>query len=411
MPRNISRFSYWIIWLGLFCGASATLGASAKLEASAGAEPNNEFLAKHWPDKIAPQGAAPTHWTEIEKSLSPQDCASCHPAQYSDWQNSQHSKSMGPGITGQLVEMFDTDPATADLCLSCHAPLSEQQNIHFVPGQGWTPNPLFKPEMQQHGMMCASCHVREHQRFGPPRLASPNQLGRIGETMPHGGFIAEQAFEASEFCKGCHQFSQDDYRLNNKLIEDTYAQWKASRYAAQGVQCQNCHMPERKHLWRGIHDREMTASGISIETILHGDDESLIEATIRIANTGTGHHFPTYITPKVFVKGRLLVNGVAITQSEQVYTIGWESFDLATETYDTRLAVDEVISISYQFPRMTGVTHLEVEVVVDPDHWYRRFYENMLMNGSAGKGEEAIRQAHTESSQSSFTIYSQRFAL
>ena len=82
--------------------------------------------------------------------------------------------------------------------------------------------------------------------------------GEVAEDGPHGGFTVSKAFEDSRFCAHCHQFPDDGPRIAGKLQEDTYQQWLASDYARQdaGKQtCQSCHMPDRKHLWRGIHDR------------------------------------------------------------------------------------------------------------------------------------------------------------
>jgi len=43
------------------------------------------------------------------------------------------------------------------------------------------------------------------------------------------------AFLSSEFCQSCHQFAPDGLALNGKLLENTYAEWKASRFAPEGV--------------------------------------------------------------------------------------------------------------------------------------------------------------------------------
>ena len=61
--------------------------------------------------------------------------------------------------------------------------------------------------------------------------------------------------------QSCHQFTPDGFALNGKLLETTYNEWKASRFAREGVQCQDCHMPDRRHRWRGIHDPDDGALG------------------------------------------------------------------------------------------------------------------------------------------------------
>lgn len=60
-------------------------------------------------------------------------------------------------------------------------------------------------------------------------------------------------------------------------------------------------MPGRKHLWRGIHDPEITASGLTAKVEANQD-----KAVFTITNTGVGHVFPTYVTPKAVLHAVLL---------------------------------------------------------------------------------------------------------
>lgn len=404
------RLAYFCTLL-LLCVARCSTADAAEQSSEAATE---MFLKQHWPLAIEPQGEPDIALSELEKSLAPESCGICHVEQYQDWQTSMHSRSMSPGIVGQLVEMVTDDPATARLCWSCHSPLAEQQDLAYSMEEGWQDNPVFDPRLQKHGIMCASCHVRSRQYYGPPRKGSATITGKIEELLPHGGFVAEVAFTKSAFCKGCHQFAQNDYALNGKLLENTYAEWAASQYADDGTQCQGCHMPDRRHLWRGIHDADMVKSGVTIGVSLVKQDHrpgQLVDATITIKNSGVGHKFPTYITPKVFVRGRLLTEtGEQIDASLQEYVIGWESYDLAVEAYDTRLSPGQQIQISYQYPLPDKGTSLQIEVVVDPDHWYRRFYQNIL-NSGGGAGREILTEALDLSRRSSFSIFDKVFPL
>ncbi|MBI3628436.1 MAG: cytochrome c554 and C-prime, partial [Candidatus Rokubacteria bacterium] len=83
-------------------------------------------------------------------------------------------------------------------------------------------------------------------------------------SLPHNGVTRTPAFLRSEFCASCHQFGADGFALNGKLLENTYEEWRASPAARAGRQCQDCHMPDRRHLWRGIHDPDMVKSGVEI---------------------------------------------------------------------------------------------------------------------------------------------------
>src|SRR3972149_4806383 len=114
-----------------------------------------------------------------------------------------------------------------------------------------------KPPRQEHG---ARGEGPAPRAAGPPGV--PARRGRGGspasepprERLPHNGAPRTPAFLRAEFCRDCHQFPPDGFALNGKLLENTYAEWKASPFARAGVQCQDCHMPDRRHLWRGIHD-------------------------------------------------------------------------------------------------------------------------------------------------------------
>src|SRR5207247_304862 len=137
---------------------------------------------------------------------------------------------------------------------------------------------------------CGTCH--------------PAQLADWRTTA---GVTLTPAYLASEFCRGCHQFGPEGYALNGTLLENTYAEWKASRFAAAGVQCQDCHMPDRRHLWRGIHDADMVRGGLTItlvETPPHA--AGTVAARLVVENSGVGHRFPTYVTPLVLLRAELV---------------------------------------------------------------------------------------------------------
>jgi len=79
--------------------------------------------------------------------------------------------------------------------------------------------------------------------------------------LPHNGATYTGAYERAEFCAACHQFGPRGPSLNGKPLENTYEEWRTSPAARRGLACQSCHMPDRRHRWRGIHDPEMVKSG------------------------------------------------------------------------------------------------------------------------------------------------------
>ena len=376
----------------------------------------SEFLDRHWQTTIPLQGEPPADFSDIEFSLDPARCGLCHEQQFQDWQTSFHAHAMGPGILGQINDMVGNDNAQAQICWSCHTPLAEQQTVLKI-GNTWQANELFDEKLQHAGLICAACHVRQHTRYGPPRTAAPKELGLIDDGyQPHNGFIATTAFSNSAFCANCHQFKDDGLALNGKLLENTYKEWQESRYAEQGIHCQNCHMPDRRHTWRGIHDPVMTKQAIAIEVETAeklyrlGD---LYEARIKITNSGAGHYFPTYVTPKVFVRALLLDDdGVMIDDSLQEAVIGRETTpNLSQELYDTRIAPDDHVNIIYREALRGKPARLKISITVEPDHFYERFYQLRLANMEEGPNAELLRQALANARQSHFTLFEQDYPI
>lgn len=399
-----------------------------------------EFLKKHWQTPIPPQGKAPAHLSSVEGSLEPESCGVCHRIQYQDWSDSLHSKSMGPGVRGQTVELIQSDPKTALLCYSCHAPLSEQhEKVVDKPGNRTAPakrrrhvsgllpsgsenekrpelklktNHSFSASLQQKGVSCAGCHVRGHQRFGPPKRDGSIENSAPAAQLPHGGAVRTTAFERAEFCKGCHQFTEDGYALNGKLLENTYNEWKDGPYAREGKSCQSCHMPERRHLWRGIHDPGMVKQGIAVRLLLdkkHYRVGEQLRAEITLANIGVGHNAPTYVTPKIVVRFELVdVDGKPVENSAQEERIGWEvSLDLTQELFDTRIPPGESRTVRYAGAiDRVGLT-LRTSVIVVPDDFYIRFFEATVPKARSKEAKAMLELAIREARARSFTLYTE----
>jgi len=373
-----------------------------------------EFIREHWRRPIAPQGEAPERFSPIERSLAPSSCGSCHPAQLADWRTSLHAKSMGPGIAGQLLEMLRADPAAARSCFTCHAPLAEQ--VPLLRGaEGFVPNPALDEAIRSEGIVCAGCHVRRHQRFGPPRRAGTVAGPAPGDRLPHDGVVRSGAFLRSEFCASCHQFTPDGFALNGKLLENTFEEWRASPAARRGQQCQDCHMPDRRHLWRGIHDPAMVRSGVEITLTAArpryrpGDE---LRATLTIASVGVGHAFPTYVTPRILVRAELLgADGRPVRGSAEERAIGRDvPLDLSREIADTRIPAGGRFTLAYVRRLNRPGLRLRVDVTVFPDHFYTGFFESLLASG-AGAGTAQIQEALDASRRSAYTIFDRELPL
>src|SRR5213593_933246 len=401
------RSRAWPAWALLVAGCAAgALGARA--------ESVESFVARHWAVPLAAQGPPPARFTPLEASLAPEACGACHPAQLADWRTSLHSRSMGPGVAGQLVEMLESDPRSALSCFTCHAPLAEQAP-RVADGARARANPVYDAALGARGLVCAGCHVRAHQRFGPPRRDGSLTPTAPSETLPHNGVTRAPAFLRSEFCQSCHQFTADGFALNGKLLENTYNEWKASRFAREGVQCQDCHMPERQHLWRGIHDADMVRSGLTITAAAGAaryrpGDVAVV--TLSVTSTRVGHAFPTYVTPRVVLSAELVDGaGQVLAGSRREKIVGREvALDLSREAFDTRLRPGQSVILAYRMKVPGPGMRARLAVVVEPDAFYVGFFETLLRQG-AGRGEPHIRKALEAARRSPLSVFERELPL
>jgi hypothetical protein len=394
------------------CGERDGVPAASLAPVAEGASASAAFLERHWARPLAPQGKAPPAFSPLEASLSPADCGTCHADQFRDWQTALHAHAMGPGLIGQLVNMGPEARDEHQDCIRCHAPLAEQADSLAIAlatsAANHAPTSQPRPALHEQGVVCAACHVRTHTRYGPPRRDGSAPAST--ENLPHGGFVVSQAFSDARFCSACHQFQPDEFALNGKLLENTYEEWKNSPQAAAGQSCQSCHMPARRHLWRGIHDPEMVRSGVRFTP----DEIELTSGTLRtglsVRNTGTGHYFPTYVTPRVVAeieqvdaKGHFLPKTRGDRSIQRQVPV-----DLSHEIADTRLPPDGELHLDYALPRDPRATAVIYRLRVEPDEFYARFYRALLADGGAGKGKKQIQDALRQAESSGFVAFEVR---
>lgn len=370
------------------------------------------FLEKHWARPLPPQGPAPERFSPVEAALDPAACGTCHIEQYKDWRTTLHAAAMGPGILGQLVNMAPEARDEHQDCIRCHAPLAEQADSLVQAIAGFGGGKKSGAGLHEQGLVCAACHVRGREHFGPPRRDGTAPRPEERQALPHGGWAASTAFEDARFCAACHQFEPDGFALNGKLLENTAEEWKASPSAAQGKTCQSCHMPERRHLWRGVHDPEMMRAAVSVEAQPPRTEQGMIRAALRIHNTGTGHYFPTYVTPRVVAEifqesaaGRMIEGTLAQHVIQRQVAL-----DLSREIADTRLAPGGEAVLDYRRAPAPGSVRLVYRLRVEPDQFYTELYESLLVS-DAGRGAKMIREALARSRASHFAFYEERRAL
>lgn len=247
------------------------------------------------------------------KFNSARACGACHDSIFRRWSRSMHANSfIDPVFKSALLRAhYESEGKAAPQCLRCHSPTTT------VTGDFYGTAALTK-----EGVTCDFCHsigelamdagtdVRYvldwRQKHGPLTHAkSPEH-----ETA-HRPF-----FEKSEICAGCHDYSLPD----GTLVFATYSEWKASKYAQEGKQCLDCHMPRLRgatvlktaangqghdvindHALVGGHEPSQVRRAVttSIETFTR--DANRVRVVVAIENSGAGHFVPTGIPSRKLV--------------------------------------------------------------------------------------------------------------
>ncbi|MFQ5519490.1 MAG: multiheme c-type cytochrome [Mariprofundus sp.] len=368
----------------------------------------------YWDNPSASPDESQHHWSVLEKDLSPEACAQCHSSQFNSWKKSLHADAYSSGLIGQFPAMGHVE---GNNCLECHAPLQEQKYrnqpdmnqsiaLKLKHGDGFDiEGELGGKELplRHSGVSCAVCHVRGGKRFGPP----PKNSAAVGvqKGAAHGGFTATRAFEQSQFCASCHQFPQS-MAINGKPLENTLVEWKQSTFSKKGVTCQQCHMPDRRHEFRGIHDAEMVRKGLEFK--LRKSKDSVIFTMI---STWIGHAFPTYVTPKVIVLADALDrDGKSLRQwrweivREVEYDNGWQ------EKRDTRLMPGERRDFIAS-PLPEKALRVRYRVTVIPDHFYKGIYQGLLADQMTANARTHIRKASAQANRNDYLLYQQELDL
>jgi len=383
---------------------------------------NADFLNLHWQQPI--QAILPTTSNElINTAFVPEACAACHPKKFIDWKNSKHAEAMSVGVMVQLQMLSSQALAKHYLndkgCMHCHAPTKIQQQS-LINSFNTVDKNASKTSIHQQGVICIACHVRDEHWFGPgilplkksqtdDKLSTQNSL--IHNSQSH------RAFQDSQFCANCHQFDIDGPSLEGKLIQNTYNEWQKSDFAKQGVSCQNCHMPNKQHLFKGIHDKNMVLSGLTITSkFIKNSDQ--IEAYLTIKNTNVGHHFPTYVTPRVILRGyQADAHGNILKNSLLEYEIMRAvSLDLSSEYFDSRLAAGQEHRFDYKLPYLADAEQLIFTIIVEPDYFYQHFFTNILEEQTINVPMNSaivnyLQSAKDKATISAYPLFSKSFSL
>lgn len=200
-----------------------------------------------------------------------ENCASCHPTQYSEWLQSQHANAqisptnifmttltLDPKIHNELG--FVAKNEDVDFCIRCHAPIGNLLDD----GSGKTHNDRVAPltmddgrnNVSVQGITCVVCHTISNRNggndanFSPsPGAASGNFIGQFGSGGAndppslgndfHSG-SSSSFITSSQFCETCHEVT----RADGIPLQRTYAEWLLTPFndPKNPTNCQDCHM-------------------------------------------------------------------------------------------------------------------------------------------------------------------------
>lgn len=241
---------------------------------------------------------------------SSKTCAECHASIHGYWSTSAHARAaVAPSFTASLDEALrgtrDAD-ALRRSCNACHAPTTLRSGDHAL-----------ADPVSREGVSCDFCHTVADVDLArdQPFDAQPGPVKRgplqYAESPFHETAYSTLHKSSPLLCAGCHEHRN----AAGVAVLSTYSEWRASRYAARGTPCQECHMPLvpgntvreggsmraiNLHRPAGGSLAAKIASGLEL-TLDVTRTGSAAEIEARLTNRGVGHAAPGGLPSKSLV--------------------------------------------------------------------------------------------------------------
>ena len=260
-------------------------------------------------------------------------CQVCHAEIYKQWEGSMHSQAEVDPYYLALSRMAseETDGLTDTYCARCHTP------IGVVSGEVPPVDGSNLSEIAKKGVQCDFCHTvtASDGTANAKFTLTPDGTKRgpfdDSRSPAHNTEYSELHTKA-EFCGMCHDVN---HPTNGLPLEATYTEWKNGPYAAQGIQCQDCHMTpgitgyqanpgkasgigrDREHIWThfGVGGNvfmteylgSRTHADMAVDRLRRAAQVNVIPGgsvesgesfsfDVQIKNIGAGHYLPTGLT-------------------------------------------------------------------------------------------------------------------
>ncbi len=252
--------------------------------------------------------AAYTPPPTFRRDVNPQPsetCRACHIDITDQWRSSAHARAdrMRNLLFGRMYfySLRETRGATFTKCGPCHETASFLNNDFDVP---------HARDVSGEGVTCVFCHgiagPGPADAVPPLTLDLSKYFGTIRTpvlTPAHGsGYLAY--VKSSDFCGGCHKYA-NQYGVP---ITDTIGEWRATKYAKQGVTCQSCHMPGgpgrnssqgpvrprvADHSFARGLDNPRLAKAVQLQLHTERRSGDSLRVFALLTNVGAGHSLPT----------------------------------------------------------------------------------------------------------------------
>jgi hypothetical protein len=315
-------------------------------------------------------------------------CATCHTETYDSWSHTFHALAVIDPIFQEALKRAEeiSGPAARKICLMCHSPTTNQTDDFDL-----------EMPISREGVNCSFCHsltdldlrLQEGRFTNDPTRLFVDSGGRHidGHHLEN-----HQLTTSSRFCAGCHEWVNP---MGLKLLT-TYSEWRESSYAADGVTCQKCHMPEEPgkeeniegtktmrstnlHFQTGGHSQERLVAAAGLEVEARVDSEQIVVEAI-VTNLKAGHKLPTgNPTRKMKLhidifdrEGQILdsqqkayghiiagADGGVLNDVTELFLLGVRQID------DNRIAPREERRERFLFPRAAGHDFLLVEASLE----------------------------------------------
>ena len=134
-------------------------------------------------------------------------------------------------------------------------------------------------------------------------------------------------------------------------------------------------------------------------------------------NAAVGHKFPSYITPKVFVRAALLDDrGQKLRGTQQERIIAWDArFEAGEwkEYFDTRISPGEKFRAIFEWTPTARARKIRAWVEVHPDHFYHVYFYPAYLQGEHLNpgGKKLIEKALKDSGNSHYVIFNELMPL